>query len=148
VLANLLGNAIDASPVGGKISIRLRPGTRGDVKGFVLTIHDQGPGIPLAIRDRILEPFFTTKELKGTGLGLWLAKSIIQKHEGTLRFRSNCSFAPRGTCFRIFLPEKQSAESEVVAEEKQRQPVRIDQKNIDRENVEDQAPLSRRHGGR
>jgi PAS domain S-box-containing protein len=148
VLANLLGNAIDASPANGKITIRLRPGSRGDRKGFVLTIHDQGPGIPVAIRGRILEPFFTTKELKGTGLGLWLAKSIIQKHEGTLKFKSNCSFAGNGTCFRIFLPETQSAESEVVAEEKVRQPVRIDQKNIGRENVGAPAPITRRLGGR
>jgi|GEM_PF-458898 len=163
VLANLLGNAIDASPVGGAITIRLRPGSRNGVKGIILTIHDRGPGIPIGIRGRILEPFFTTKELKGTGLGLWLAKSIIQKHEGSLSFRSNCTFAHTGSCFRIFLPQTQSADSEITAEDqKLSPPVRIDQISIDQKNAagengdrqstdhqnEAPAPLTRKQGGR
>ncbi len=105
VLANLIGNAIDASPERGKISIRIHHAIQDGVPGIVFTIYDQGSGIPREIRDRILEPFFTTKELKGTGLGLWLAKSIIVKHEGKLSFRSNCTPSHSGTCFRIFLPE-------------------------------------------
>ncbi|HEY2496872.1 MAG TPA: ATP-binding protein [Candidatus Angelobacter sp.] len=105
VVANLIGNAIDASPQGGKICIRIRPAANDGVRGAVFTIHDDGAGIPKEIRDRILEPFFTTKELKGTGLGLWLAKSIILKHNGSLRFRSNYTASRRGTCFRVFLPQ-------------------------------------------
>ena len=108
VLANLIGNAIDASPERGKISIRIHHAIQDGVPGIVFTIYDQGTGIPREIRDRILEPFFTTKELKGTGLGLWLAKSIIVKHEGKLSFRSNCTPSQSGTCFRIFLPEGHS----------------------------------------
>jgi signal transduction histidine kinase len=108
VLANLIGNAMDASPQGGKICIRVRPSTSRGVCGAVFTIHDSGPGIPVEIRHRILEPFFTTKELKGTGLGLWLARSIILKHHGTLRFRSNYTASRDGTCFRVFLPEGHS----------------------------------------
>jgi signal transduction histidine kinase len=104
-LANLIGNAIDASPAQGKVSIRIHRANLHGVPGVVFTIHDEGPGIPREIRNRILEPFFTTKELKGTGLGLWLAKSIVRKHEGSLRFRSNCMPPRSGTCFRIFLPE-------------------------------------------
>jgi signal transduction histidine kinase len=105
VVANLIGNAIDASPQDGKICIRMRAATCDGVRGAVFTIHDSGAGIPVEIRSRILEPFFTTKELKGTGLGLWLAKGIILKHHGTLRFRSNYNASGGGTCFRIFLPE-------------------------------------------
>jgi two-component system, NtrC family, sensor kinase len=51
-----------------------------------------------------MEPFFTTKELKGTGLGLWLANSLVIKHHGTLRFRSRRASGGAGTCFRVFLP--------------------------------------------
>ena len=104
VLANLIGNAIDASPPQSKISIRIRRVEPNGVPGVVFTIHDEGAGIPREIRSRILEPFFTTKELKGTGLGLWLAKSIVLKHAGTLRFRSRSMPQKSGTCFRVFLP--------------------------------------------
>ncbi len=104
VLANLIGNAIDASPPQSKISIRIRCAEPNGVPGVVFTIHDEGAGIPREIRSRILEPFFTTKELKGTGLGLWLAKSIVLKHAGTLRFRSRSMPQKSGTCFRVFLP--------------------------------------------
>jgi two-component system NtrC family sensor kinase len=108
VLANLIGNAIDASPMQAKISVRIHRAEQHGVPGVALTIHDHGSGIPRAIRDRVMEPFFTTKELKGTGLGLWLANSIVTKHEGTLSFRSTCTPNQSGTCFRIFLPEELS----------------------------------------
>jgi PAS domain S-box-containing protein len=104
VFANLIGNAIDASPERGCLSIRLRKDSSHGVPGVVLTIHDQGPGIPKELRNRVLEPFFTTKELKGTGLGLWLANSLVMKHRGTLRFRSRRATGGAGTCFRVFLP--------------------------------------------
>jgi PAS domain S-box-containing protein len=102
VFANLLGNAIDASPDRGRLCIRIRAGSSHGVPGVVFTIHDDGPGIPKELRNRVLEPFFTTKELKGTGLGLWLANSLVTKHRGNLRFRSRRGSG--GTCFRIFLP--------------------------------------------
>ncbi len=104
VFANLIGNAIEASPDHGSLCLRMRKGTSHDVPGVVFTIHDEGPGIPKELRNRVLEPFFTTKELKGTGLGLWLANSLIVKHRGTLRFRSRRSSGGTGTCFRVFLP--------------------------------------------
>ena len=104
VFANLIGNAIDASPDRGSLCIRIRKGSLHGVQGVVFTIHDEGPGIPKELRNRVLEPFFTTKELKGTGLGLWLANSLVTKHRGTLRFRSRRANGGRGTCFRVFLP--------------------------------------------
>ncbi|HEY2391800.1 MAG TPA: ATP-binding protein [Candidatus Angelobacter sp.] len=116
VLANLIGNAIDASPMHAKISVRIHHAEQHGVPGVALTIHDRGSGIPRAIRDRVMEPFFTTKELKGTGLGLWLAKSIVTKHEGTLSFRSTCTPNQSGTCFRIFLPEELSQARRTTAE--------------------------------
>jgi two-component system NtrC family sensor kinase len=104
VLANLLANAVDASPAGSTISVRARRACRGTREGVAITIHDCGPGIPRDIRNRILEPFFTTKELKGTGLGLWLVKNIVTKHKGSLRFRSSRKPGRTGTSFRVFLP--------------------------------------------
>ena len=116
VLANLIGNAIDASPAQGKISIRIRRAEWNGGPGIVFTIHDEGPGIPPEIRSRVLEPFFTTKELKGTGLGLWLAKSIVLKHAGSLRFRSNSTAQRSGTCFRVFLPDGRAGDQRTIAE--------------------------------
>jgi PAS domain S-box-containing protein len=104
VFANIIGNAIDASPDRGGLCIRIRRGTSHGVPGVVFTIHDEGPGIPRELRNRVLEPFFTTKELKGTGLGLWLANSLVIKHRGTLRFRSRRASGHAGTCFRVYLP--------------------------------------------
>lgn len=111
-LANLIGNAIEATPASGKITLRARPSCRNGVRGIVFTVYDRGSGIPPAIRQRILEPFFTTKELKGTGLGLWLTKSIVMKHSGSLRFHSSYLSGRSGTCFKVFLPERQTQVTE------------------------------------
>ncbi|HZU29611.1 MAG TPA: ATP-binding protein [Candidatus Angelobacter sp.] len=115
VLANLIGNAIDATPVDGKISLRVRASQHNGVPGIIFTVYARGAGIPPQIRKRILEPFFTTKELKGTGLGLWLAKSIVLKHHGNLRFHSSNLAGRSGTCFKVFLPIAQPAVSEEPA---------------------------------
>ena len=81
VLLNLVANSIDAIEGPGKVAIRA--GAQG--QDFVITVADTGSGIPLELRDRVLEPFFTTKPVgQGTGLGLSIAYSIIKKHEGTL----------------------------------------------------------------
>jgi two-component system NtrC family sensor kinase len=114
VFANLIGNAIDASPDQSCLCIRIRAGSLEGVAGVVFTIHDQGPGIPKELRNRVLEPFFTTKELKGTGLGLWLANS--------LGFRSRRATGGAGTCFRVFLPIGAPGELKNRMEKKQSSP--------------------------
>jgi two-component system, NtrC family, sensor kinase len=116
VFANLIGNAIDASPDHGCLCLRIRKGSLHGVPGVVFTIHDEGPGIPKDLRNRVLEPFFTTKELRGTGLGLWLANSLVMKHRGTLRFRSRRASGGIGTCFRVFLPIGSASELKAKAE--------------------------------
>lgn len=103
VLVNLIGNAIEAIGVTGKITIRVKSVTASHGKSAQITIHDTGPGIPGAIRQRVFEPFFTTKELKGSGLGLWLARGMIVKHHGSLTFKSRTGEF-HGTTFRIVLP--------------------------------------------
>lgn len=91
---NLLGNARDASPSEGKISISA--GKEGSDDSVVIHIDDQGHGIPAHLLQRIMEPFFTTKDVgQGTGLGLPLVYSIIEDMGGSLRVASP---GPGDTC--------------------------------------------------
>ena len=88
LFANLLSNSIDAVEGGGLIRIRVSAATdwNGEGRsGVRLTVADSGTGIPPAIRSELFEPFFTTKKDVGTGLGLWVCKSIVEKHGGSLR---------------------------------------------------------------
>jgi PAS domain S-box-containing protein len=108
VLSNLVGNAIDAmQPLGGgRLLLRSRIGrdwTTGR-PGVVITVADTGAGIPVSVRGRIFEPFYTTKGIGGTGLGLWVSSEIVQRHKGTLHFRSSEKEGHHGTVFALFLP--------------------------------------------
>ena len=102
VWTNLIDNAIDALPDGGKLQIISQPDGRSDGSGFVLTkIIDNGTGIPADIRDKIFEPFFTTKEIgKGTGLGLDIVQGIVKHHNGSIKVQSE----PGHTEFSVCLP--------------------------------------------
>ncbi|HEX3586090.1 MAG TPA: ATP-binding protein [Candidatus Angelobacter sp.] len=103
VLSNLVINARDAMPNGGKLRIRSRhiPGYD-DLHGWVrILIADTGSGIPSEMIRSIFEPFVTTKGERGTGLGLWIVKGIIQNHAGKLSVKSRMG---RGTTFKIDLP--------------------------------------------
>lgn len=106
VLANLVGNALDAmQESGGRLLLRTRrvrnPQTGGE--GISILVADTGTGIDSATRDRLFEPFFSTKGITGTGLGLWVSREILAKHQGTIRVRSRQQH-PTGTFFRVFLP--------------------------------------------
>jgi len=103
VLSNLVINARDAMPNGGKLRIRSRhiPGYD-DLHGWVrILIADTGSGIPTEMIRSIFEPFVTTKGERGTGLGLWIVKGIIQNHAGKLSVKSRVG---HGTTFKIDLP--------------------------------------------
>jgi signal transduction histidine kinase len=97
VITNLIFNAVDAMPMGGKITLRSQ-----EVDGSVqIEVADTGSGMSEEVRLRCLEPFFSTKGEQGTGLGLSMSFGIIRRHEGTMEVRS----APgRGTTFRLLLP--------------------------------------------
>ncbi|MEK2644246.1 ATP-binding protein [Bdellovibrio sp. BCCA] len=100
VVFNLINNACQAMKDPG----RLRVVTKAESGKILIEIEDTGPGIPLEIQRRIFEPFFTTKkEGHGTGLGLSMSKSIIEKFGGTIQFRN---VEPHGSCFTIVLPQK------------------------------------------
>lgn len=100
VLVNLVMNACEAMGNGGEILIHEEEGTL-EPQGRVVVIQvtDNGPGIPEPIRERIFQPFYTTRE-EGTGLGLSIAARIIEEHRGWL----NCRSKPGRTTFTITLP--------------------------------------------
>jgi PAS domain S-box-containing protein len=103
VFTNLVGNAIDALPQGGRIRVSVNSGLNGE--GACITIADNGSGIPSNLCEKIFEPFFTTKRSKGTGLGLWISQSIIRKYGGHIRLRSwTAPNLKTGTVFRICMP--------------------------------------------
>ena len=97
VLTNLIFNAVDAMPRGGKIVVST--GMQGGHATIAVT--DSGTGMSEDDRARCLEPFFTTKGDRGTGLGLSVVYGIIQRHGGTIEIRSEIG---RGTTFSISLP--------------------------------------------
>jgi PAS domain S-box-containing protein len=106
VFLNLIANAIQAMPQGGRMRVRLTDTAdwRGRPSGVRVFISDTGMGISPENAKRLFEPFFTTKSTKGTGLGLWISRGIVQKHEGTLRFRTVFGASSTVTAFHVFLP--------------------------------------------
>lgn len=106
VFLNLIGNAIQAMPEGGILGVTVREGTDFtlDRRGIFVSIVDTGKGIRPEDARHLFQPFFSTKSTKGTGLGLWISKGIVQKYEGRISFRSYRAESGCMTCFRIFLP--------------------------------------------
>ena len=97
MLTNLIFNAVDAMPEGGTITMRARL----DGDHVLLTVTDTGVGMSEEVRRRCLEPFFSTKDQQGTGLGLSLVHATVQRHRGTLTVDSEPG---RGTTFNVRLP--------------------------------------------
>jgi PAS domain S-box-containing protein len=108
VISNLVANAIDALPENGALRIRVhhaREMTNSGRPGGKIVIADTGSGISPAHRKKLFEPFYTTKQDVGTGLGLWVSREIVQKHGGNITLRSSVVPGHSGTVFSIFLPE-------------------------------------------
>src|SRR5882724_934479 len=105
VWTNLIVNAVDAMPEGGRLKVR----TKREPTDILVEIRDNGSGIPEDLRSRIFEPFFTTKPVgQGTGLGLDTVARIVRKHRGNIRFESK----PGDTCFQVRLPLEDSVQRE------------------------------------
>jgi len=106
VLANLISNAIDALPAnGGRLYLRSHEGQdREGRKGVYIVVADTGSGMPPLVQKRLFDAFFTTKGEEGNGLGLWVSKEIVDRHEAVLRLRSSQRPGASGTVFRLFLP--------------------------------------------
>jgi len=115
---NLIANAIDAMPPGRPppgprpLRHRLLPRKLGGPFG-----HSQSPSptrataCPPAVQARLFEPFYTTKDLNGTGLGLWISAGIVSRHKGRLTFRSNQHPIYHGSVFSLFLPSVETSPS-------------------------------------
>jgi PAS domain S-box-containing protein len=108
VLSNLIANAIEASSKGGRVLIRARHIKSHGRDAVRISVSDCGHGIPANLRSSVFMPFFTTKKDVGTGLGLWVTKSMVEKHGGTIRFRST---EGHGTVFSIVLPARMSGQN-------------------------------------
>jgi signal transduction histidine kinase len=103
VLTNLLTNAQHAMPDGGVITVTLD----GTEENVIVTVHDEGTGIPEENLGKLFSPFFTTKQVgKGTGLGLAVTHGIVKMHRGQITVESNAdpTTGPTGTTFTISLP--------------------------------------------
>lgn len=120
VLNNLVGNAIDAMRGKGALRIRTRAATHPltGVQGVRITVADNGHGMKPETARRIFEPFYTTKGIHGTGLGLWISHGIVAKHHGTLSVRSRMlppdanGTQACGTVFALFLPAEPHMKTE------------------------------------
>jgi signal transduction histidine kinase len=102
--SNLVANALQAVGESGKVKISVeaaRPPLR---RGVRVMVQDDGSGIPGENLAAVFEPFFTTRPEAGSGLGLWLAKEIIEKHGGSIEVHSSVAEEDHGTTFVVFLP--------------------------------------------
>ncbi|MGH2350930.1 MAG: ATP-binding protein [Chloroflexota bacterium] len=114
-VTNLIFNAVDAMPEGGTITIRTRP----DGEHVLIEVEDTGTGMPDDVRRRCLDPFFTTKGERGSGLGLSMVHGIVRRHEGTLSIASELAV---GTTFSIRLPVRPEQTSGQTDEPAPREP--------------------------
>ena len=106
VFGNLISNAFDAVRKGGTIYLRARDASDvlTGVPGVRITVADTGTGMDAETLKRIAEPFFTTKGINGTGLGLWISRDLLKKHHARLQVRSRQNERQNGTMFSVFLP--------------------------------------------
>jgi PAS domain S-box-containing protein len=98
VILNLLQNAVQAMPKGGRVTVAVGPGAKEGIA--VLSVRDTGVGMPTDVQDKLFTPFFTTKE-DGTGLGLVTSRKIVEAHHGQIEVESE---PDQGTCFFVNIP--------------------------------------------
>jgi PAS domain S-box-containing protein len=110
VFANLIQNALQATPAGGRVVVRVEPNGDGGVR---VAVHNTGSGIPAELHERIFQPFFTTKT-RGTGLGLAIARQIVDAHRGRIAVASD---GVTETTFVVELPARAPAGVETEPKE-------------------------------
>jgi signal transduction histidine kinase len=113
VIVNLISNALEATPAGGRLMVRVHASQRwgshaivtdAESLGVRIVVADTGSGIPLHLQQRIFDPFFTTKADTGNGLGLWVARDLVESHGGFIHVHSSTRPSASGTAFCVFLP--------------------------------------------
>jgi PAS domain S-box-containing protein len=106
VFTNVIKNAVEATSDGGNIKIYSEAAQQSGQNGVMVRVVDDGVGIPEQLQSRLFSPFVSTKEDNGTGLGLWVSRSIMEKHGGSIRLKSNGEPNTRGTTVSVFVPFK------------------------------------------
>ena len=136
-LTNLVLNAVDALPNGGEITVRTRVSARDVVPAdasqpayVVIEVSDNGTGMSEETRKRCLEPFFSTKGKRGTGMGLAMVYGVMERHEGSIEIQSEQG---KGSTFRLIFPVRKLAAGSATAEEKITPPQRLQILYIDDE---------------
>jgi two-component system CheB/CheR fusion protein len=107
IFANIIANAVDAMKSGGSLTMRVSPSfdwRNRERSGIRTTIADSGTGMDTETLRRIYEPFFTTKNETGTGLGMWVSAQLVERLQGNLRVSSTTRPGRSGTAFSLFLP--------------------------------------------
>lgn len=104
VFTNVIKNAVEATADGGKIQIYSEAAVQSGHNGVLVRVVDDGIGVPEQLQARLFNPFVTTKEESGTGLGLWVSRSIVEKHGGSIRLYGSTSNSSSVTTVAIFLP--------------------------------------------
>jgi PAS domain S-box-containing protein len=104
ILSNIVANAIEAMPKGGVLSISVRKLISASGDGMQINLRDTGIGIKKENLERVFEPFFTGKGNLGTGIGLWVAKQLVEKRGGQISIASTTETGNSGTTVTIFIP--------------------------------------------
>ncbi len=112
VFSNIIANSIEAMRRGGKLSVHLLTAMTRKGEGVQIVIRDEGSGIAPEHIERIFEPFFTTKGNLGTGIGLWVAKQLIERRGGQIAVASSTEPGKNGTSITIYIPFEAPAPSE------------------------------------
>jgi signal transduction histidine kinase len=107
IFSNLIGNALDAMNGQGKLTLQIEQShgwQNTSEAGVRVMVCDTGSGVPQEVRGKLMEPFITSKGEKGTGLGLWVCRGIVEKYRGRLRYHTSTIPGRSGTCFSVFFP--------------------------------------------
>ncbi len=105
VILNLVRNGLEAVATSGAASPQVRIGSACSGSFVEVSVRDNGPGLAAEARERMFDPFFSTKA-SGTGLGLPISHTVVSAHGGTLGYRAN---QPHGACFYVLLPSEKAA---------------------------------------
>lgn len=111
VFSNVVSNATDAMPLGGELSISITHTKNSGQDGLRITVKDTGCGIQREHLEKVFEPFFTTKGNLGTGIGLWVARQLAERHGGEISISSSVTHGDSGTSVAIFLPFNNSKDA-------------------------------------
>ncbi len=113
LISNLVSNAIDAASTGGGICLEVACVNTERGESIQISVEDDGPGLDPRHAQQIFEPFFTTKRDVGTGLGLWVSKQIVERHDGSIQAEPRGRDL-KGARFTVLLPAREAAETEAA----------------------------------